>query len=519
MSKKFFITAIIAGLLLGIGLTSLAQTECKKEGETIPVIAEPPSCCEGLILIPPKEPGIIGISGICTAKCGNGICDPETESAYNCPDDCEEALDKSINIDVALDENVSAEDLEIKEPKLLPDSPFYFLKNWSRGIRSFFTFNPIAKAELKQKFANEKLIELKKLTERKKDAEIIKKATENYQREIEKVKAAAEKIKQKAEENPKVDKFLNKFVKHQALHQRVLGKLENQVPPEAFEKIEQARERHLERFGEVMTKLEEKEKIGERLEENLEKIKGSKYKNFRNLEVLAELEEKVPEQAKEAIQKAQESTLKRLKGDLEKMSPEDQERFKKYLDKISGEKEKQLEIIENLRLELKESPEIREKLIETRERIMEKVEERVRGVSCPKIEKPATGFCQEGRIVVRKDDKGCIISFECVIPAEVEIPPEPEKPEPIGCVTLWNPVCGKNNRTYSNACFAKLAGVEIAYRGECKKIECRTDADCPQPRCGPAGTVSARCIGVKAKCVQGRCLIESIQSKPIEVQP
>ena len=65
--------------------------ECKKEGEAIPVIPNPPECCEGLILIPPKSPDIVGITGICTAKCGNGICDSETETDYNCPQDCEES--------------------------------------------------------------------------------------------------------------------------------------------------------------------------------------------------------------------------------------------------------------------------------------------------------------------------------------------------------------------------------------------------------------------------------------------
>ncbi len=63
---------------------------CKGEGETIPVIAEPPECCEGLELIPPKEENILGISGICTALCGNGVCDTETESNYNCTQDCGE---------------------------------------------------------------------------------------------------------------------------------------------------------------------------------------------------------------------------------------------------------------------------------------------------------------------------------------------------------------------------------------------------------------------------------------------
>jgi len=65
------------------------ELPCRKEGETIPVIASPPECCEGLELIPPKEENILGVMGYCTAKCGNGACDQATESAYNCPQDCQ----------------------------------------------------------------------------------------------------------------------------------------------------------------------------------------------------------------------------------------------------------------------------------------------------------------------------------------------------------------------------------------------------------------------------------------------
>lgn len=35
------------------------------------------------------------------------------------------------------------------------------------------------------------------------------------------------------------------------------------------------------------------------------------------------------------------------------------------------------------------------------------------------------------------------------------------------CITLWDPVCGVNGVTYSNECFANLAGVEIAHKGPC----------------------------------------------------
>lgn len=322
--------------------------------------------------------------------------------------------------EVNLDEDVQPGDLGVGEPMLLPGHPLYFLKNWGRSIRLFFAFRPVTKAELREKFANEKLIELKKLIAEKKNPDDIKKGIENYQDEIEKIKDQADKIKDKAKDNPRVESFLDKFLHQQILHEKLLSKLENQVPPEAFEKIKKARERHLERFKDVMLKLEDrKEKIAEKLDETLEKQKGSKYKNFKNLEILLELEEKVPEQAKEAIRRAQENSLKRLKGDLEKMSPEDQERFKEYIEKIGGVKERKLEILENLKSELKEKPEIQKKIIQSRDKVLERIKQK--GAEKPKF-----------------------------------------------CITLWNPVCGKDGKTYSNECFAKVAGVKIAHKGVCK---------------------------------------------------
>lgn len=421
------------------------------------------------------------------------------------PTETAEVFEEVVTEAVNLDEDIQPEDLKVSDPWLLPDAPFYFLKNWGRGIQNFFTLNPVKKAELRMKFANEKLMEVKKTIQETNDPEIIKKAVENYQQEIEKIKEQVEKIKEKAKDNPKAESFLDKFLHQQTLHQKLLQRLETQVPSQALEKIKTARERHLERFSDVMLKLEDrKEEITKKLDEILEKQKGSEYKNFKNLEVLRELEEKVPEEAKEAIRKAQENALKRLQGDLEKMSPEDQEKFKEYLDKISGEKEKHLEILENLRGELKEKPEIREKLLEAREGILEKMKEK----GCPVLEKPAPGFCKEGRIVIKKDEKSCPISFECVIPAETEIPAEPENPQV--CIMLWAPVCGKDGKTYSNACFARLSNVEIAYKGKCREMQCKTDIDCPQLKCGP----QVKCLGVQSKCIDEKCQVVPIETMP-----
>lgn len=64
------------------------QTNCYSEGESVPVISEQLGCCSGLDLIPTRYSGMVSSVGICTAKCGNGVCDEETETQYNCPDDC-----------------------------------------------------------------------------------------------------------------------------------------------------------------------------------------------------------------------------------------------------------------------------------------------------------------------------------------------------------------------------------------------------------------------------------------------
>ena len=61
---------------------------CVEEGGSIPVVPNAPPCCLGLELIPPKSPDVFGILGYCTALCGDGVCDPEIESDYNCPEDC-----------------------------------------------------------------------------------------------------------------------------------------------------------------------------------------------------------------------------------------------------------------------------------------------------------------------------------------------------------------------------------------------------------------------------------------------
>ncbi len=426
-------------------------------------------------------------------------------------------------------EQISAQDLGLSSPTILPGDPLYFLKDWARGIRSFFTFDPVKKFELRSRFADEKLIEVKKMIEEKRDPEAIEKASENYEKEIEKMNNQADRLKKKAKKSPELNRFLDKWTQHQILHQRLLERLETQASPQAFEKIKKVREKHLERFKDVMMKLEKEEELPKRLERAVKNLKGGPFKEVKALEILKELEKRAPNEGKKGIQNAQEKILNNLQKKLEKMPEEKRERIKDYIEKLPGDPDLHMKILQDVAA-VPQLKELRGKVIKE---ISKKIEKKAEEKGCPKWTPPAPDFCKEGRIVIKKDSNGCplppkcipysgkeLIRIKCIsecLKAYLPYMPEDlksclkkgissERPVEYGlkcvepymekrgikteetiknleaclekclggkgkqfpvCYTLWDPVCGKDGKTYSNACWAKVAGTEIAYKGPC----------------------------------------------------
>jgi len=163
------------------------------------------------------------------------------------------------------------EKLTDSEPKTLPNSPFYFLKDFWRNLRLIFTFNSVKKAELRLQFASEMLAEAQKMAEETDNQELFQRAIDKYQREVEKLETQAGKAIEKAKDEDKIQAFQNRFERKIEVHQRVMNKLEERFTEKVKtqEKIQEVKQRTMEHLNTVKERLIERFKNHERNCENL----------------------------------------------------------------------------------------------------------------------------------------------------------------------------------------------------------------------------------------------------------
>jgi hypothetical protein len=110
---------------------------------------------------------------------------------------------------------------------ILPTSPFYFLKEWQRGIKLFFTFNPVAKIELELKISDEKIAELAALvTKEPQNKKVIEEALSNYEESREKLAKRLMSLKDKdVRDNPNLDKLIDKIFEQEVKHIEVFDQV------------------------------------------------------------------------------------------------------------------------------------------------------------------------------------------------------------------------------------------------------------------------------------------------------
>lgn len=260
-----------------------------------------------------------------------------------------------------------AQDEELPDPGITPDSPFYFLDNWGKSIGLFFAFGPEAKARKALEYAEERLAEARAMATANRTREM-KRAANDYEGFMAMVNERAEEARRLgASEN-----LSERVTLATSKHLSVLENLKDQVPEAAKEAISQvwtasmnrqknalralakvkperaleinatAIEKRLNRArikasenvtaeveealadaAELLEIEEEISEIARGLGKDITAIEQRLAQSTANrFEVLTEVYEKVPEQAKPAIASALENSISKYERVIAKLGEE-----------------------------------------------------------------------------------------------------------------------------------------------------------------------------------------------------
>ena len=250
----------------------------------------------------------------------------------------------------AEDNSISTEVLGVDEPTLLPSSPFYFFKEIGRGISNTFTFSAEKKAEKRLNQAAERLAEAKAMLSETSagDSSKNKKIANSlikYQKDIAKAEASINNTKKDSDAyNNLLDKAVDKysaFAKVMAVDEDLALDIDKDIVKEIYK----SKEGVLDNLAGLIENLPDSSK----LEDILQNQPGSDFKEFRNLEVLGELEGKLPPAAAEAVKQAQEKIRAKMEEKLaaatEGKTGED---FANYVMALKGNQAEHMAILDEL---------------------------------------------------------------------------------------------------------------------------------------------------------------------------
>jgi len=194
---------------------------------------------------------------------------------------------------------VLAQETELPDPGLTPDSPFYFLETIAEWIGTFFTFGDLKKAERYATLAAERLAEVQAVVEKGKP-EFAEKTLQRYENQLNNSIAHAERAQAKGQNIEKVMEVVARVGKATSIHLEVLAEVYEKVPEQAKPAIENAMKVSLKGHEKAVEVFKAQDALGEVPEEvSLPTQVPQEVRERVQMRVQQELEVEKAERAKE----------------------------------------------------------------------------------------------------------------------------------------------------------------------------------------------------------------------------
>lgn len=237
-------------------------------------------------------------------------------------------------------DKITAEELEVAEPEVLPGETGYWWTNLKRNVDLFFTFDQTKKAVKEQKYAGQLLLEAKKLAEKGANGNKLQTALERY-------KKLKEKLTNRVRNNEQVrNQVMTELDDKEFKQLQLVREISDKVPEEIATKLGEIRDNNAIRWFES-----NQEQVTTRLERVIEQNNtGSKYQQFKHLATLEEIGDILPEDISDKLELVKVAAQERLAEKLDSFTPVDKDKVEKYIDNINLQPVVKQKMVQNLRV-------------------------------------------------------------------------------------------------------------------------------------------------------------------------